>query len=224
MFPLSDDDDFSNDYDTFFGPLRQRKSGMMCSRGTQSTHTTAEVSVTDEELRSMHESISSDGGDTDGWVTDEAVTYSCSGPRRARDPRRPNGPTGNQKRSRCRSSTPKHGLGLATTNTDCLSDLLGPIHRGQSAPNTNRNEPQLEQTYEEIHMLMKTKSDNTVEPSCNTGKSLTCLFNREHENIKPENFKKHLMKCEQRRKVKGVREKSYERGSVYNGHGPPGDL
>jgi hypothetical protein len=151
MFPLSGDGDLSNGYGTFFGPLRQRKGGMMCSRGTQSTHTTAEVSVTDEELRPMHESISSDGGETDGWVTETKMLLILAlvpGRRRARDPRRPTGPTGNQKRPRCRSNTPKHGLGLATTNTDCLSDLLGPIHRGQPAPNTNRNEPQLEQTYD----------------------------------------------------------------------------
>jgi hypothetical protein len=137
MFPLSDDDDLNNDYDTFFGPSRLRKSGTICSGWTQYTHT--------------------------------------------------------------------------TTNTDCLSDLLGPIHRGQSTLNTNRNKPQLERTYEEIH-LMKTKSDNTVKPRCNF---LTCPFNRGHYNINPDNFRKHLMKCDEREKVKGVRGKSYAKVSVY---------
>jgi hypothetical protein len=89
--PLSDDDDLSDDHNTFFGPLRQRKSSMM---RTQSTHATAEVSVADEELRPMHEPIPSDGGDTDGWVTDEEVTYSYSVPWCARDPHRHTGPMG----------------------------------------------------------------------------------------------------------------------------------
>jgi hypothetical protein len=67
-------------------------------------------------------------------------------------------------------------------------------------------------------------SNNPEEPSCNTGQSMTCLFNRTHTNIKSDNFRKHLMtqsmlapeeKVKSARGTERVKGKSYRQGPVY---------
>jgi hypothetical protein len=77
-------------------------------------------------------------------------------------------------------------------------------------------------------------SNNPEEPSCNTGQSMACLFNRAHTNISLKKFGRHLKKCPDRikltqsmldpddeGKVKSargttrVKGKSYRQGTIY---------
>jgi hypothetical protein len=179
------------------------------SSHTLHRHETSLLGLRDREKSAApnEDGNTSNVDDTDDGVTHEEITYSYSVHWHTRGTHRHSGPAGIQKRSRGRSRTPKRYRDSTAPNTDCLSDILGPIRSRQPAPNTNRNEPQLEQSYEETHMRSTGNvfdaptSNNPEEPSSNTGQSLACLFNNTHINISPKRFRQHLRICKERIKL-----------------------
>ena len=90
------------------------------------------------------------------------------------------GPAGIQKRSRCRSNTPKK---------------------------QQRDKPHLEESYEETQMQNTGNEPEAQtnkmpkEPSSNTEHPMICIFDRGHTNISRDKFGRHLKKCTDRVKV-----------------------